>query len=499
MKSSNPKMFILTTWTHQPIFVPTVLEMSPLESSAKCTNSVLARGVSACVGDKRKLGVGDAATATTASGGSNRGCGFISQKRVRTHRKNNAVAVDTSASAATAANPRTHTMKRVNKQRAATVKHAWDAFESILPDVDVASERDDVGNGDGVCDGGRTTCEKCSSSLRITDDGFLVCLNEKCSIVYKDVISHGAEWRHFAGDEGRGPDPTRCGMPSNPLLENSSYGCMLTANKNAMTKETWLMQRYVENQSATSKEKAMYKEYQDIIRMAQKFGVTQYIIDDALLYTKMISEHRLQTRGNNRLGMLAGTLYMSFCKNGCPRTCGEIASICGITPKHATRGCNHVQELINNINGKGTANGTCMDADVGGASNASTAVVDANPGGGDAAPASVSVGGAGNSGPECFVSRYCSNLDMAPKLIKLCLFVVELILARGLLSGNTPHSIAAGVVYYVIVQCGLNKTPDDVVRVSKLSKATFVKCYKQMDSCGKQFIPQTVLQQYRSV
>lgn len=425
------------------------------------------------------------------------GCG--SRKRDRTRRKNSALATDNiETTAATVVTPitlckpstnfRTHTMKRVNKKSEAKLKGVWDAFDETQNGV----LRDDVETVEMI-GGERTECDKCSSSLRTTDDGFLVCPNKECSVVYTDVINHDAEWRCFPGDDSRGPDPTRCGMPSNPLLENSSYGCMLSASKGVMTKETWLMQRYVENQSASSKEKAMYREYQDIIRMAQKFGVTQYIIDDALLYTKMISEHRLQTRGNTRLGMIAGTLYMSFCKNGCPRTCGEIAAMCGITPKHATRGCNHVQELINHISGKSNRAAIDLEKRVDMGANANELVHAEN----DIDP-NDATGGTTKSGPECFVSRYCSNLDMAPQLVKLCLFVVELILARGLLSGNTPHSIAAGVVYYVIVQCGLNKTPDDVVRVSKLSKATFVKCYKQMDSCGKQFIPKSILQQYRS-
>ena len=73
--------------------------------------------------------------------------------------------------------------------------------------------------------GNREVCDVCQSNLVITEDGFATCTNPKCSIIYKDSLDYSAEWRFYGADDNQMTDPTRCGMPVNPLLLESSYGC----------------------------------------------------------------------------------------------------------------------------------------------------------------------------------------------------------------------------------------------------------------------------------
>ena len=49
-------------------------------------------------------------------------------------------------------------------------------------------------------------------------------------------------------------DPTRCGMPINPLLKESSYGCKVICNSNS-SYEMRKIRRYTEWQSMPYKEK----------------------------------------------------------------------------------------------------------------------------------------------------------------------------------------------------------------------------------------------------
>ena len=39
--------------------------------------------------------------------------------------------------------------------------------------------------------GQRENCDNCESPVKITADGFLVCSNKKCSIIYRDIIFSG--------------------------------------------------------------------------------------------------------------------------------------------------------------------------------------------------------------------------------------------------------------------------------------------------------------------
>ena len=49
--------------------------------------------------------------------------------------------------------------------------------------------------------------------------------------------------------------------------------------------------------------------------------------------------------------------------------------------------------------------------------------------------------------PISFIERYCSKLGMSSKLTKVCKFVAIRIQRNNLIPENTPHSIAAGIVF----------------------------------------------------
>ena len=73
-------------------------------------------------------------------------------------------------------------------------------------------------------------CDICSNKLIIGEDGFLVCVKDTCGIIYKNMLDHTAEWRFYGADDNNNNDPTRCGMPVNPLLKESSYGCKVVCS-----------------------------------------------------------------------------------------------------------------------------------------------------------------------------------------------------------------------------------------------------------------------------
>ena len=96
--------------------------------------------------------------------------------------------------------------------------------------------------------GNRERCDVCQSNIVITEDGFATCTNPRCSIIYKDVLDQSAEWRFYGADDNQMTDPTRCGMPVNPLLVESSYGCKVLC-EGASSYEMRKIRRYTEWQS----------------------------------------------------------------------------------------------------------------------------------------------------------------------------------------------------------------------------------------------------------
>ena len=125
---------------------------------------------------------------------------------------------------------RQKTVKKQKERVSATEKaKMWNIFDSEVVSNNSQTKKLECIYRD--C-GNRENCDQCMSSLAFSDEGFLTCTNNKCGIIYKDIIDQGAEWRYYGADDNQGGDPTRCGMPINPLLKESSYGCKILCGGN---------------------------------------------------------------------------------------------------------------------------------------------------------------------------------------------------------------------------------------------------------------------------
>jgi transcription initiation factor TFIIB len=311
--------------------------------------------------------------------------------------------------------------------------------------------------------GDRESCELCQSNLAFSEEGFLTCTNTKCGIIYKDLVDQSAEWRYYGADDNQNSDPTRCGMPINPLLQESSFGCKVLC-LGSTSYEMRKIRRYTEWQSMPYKEKSQYDEFQRITIMSQNAGIPKSIIDDAIRYHKRISEYELTFRGDNRDGILAASIYISCRINNFPRTAKEIATIFHLDVTSATKGCKNALIIINNLE---------KDMD----NKEKTSFC--------------------KTKPEAFIERYCSKLNINNELTKLCQFIAMKIEKLDLMPENTPHSIAAGVVYFISQLCHLNVSKRDVKVVSEISEVTINKCFKKIEKMKDELVPAVILNKYK--
>ena len=109
----------------------------------------------------------------------------------------------------------------------------------------------------------------------------------KCGCEINTNITFGQEYRYYGANDNNSSDPTRCGMPINPLLKESSYGCKVLCKKNT-TYEMRKIRRQAQWQSMPYHEKSRYDEFERIKIMANNSGIPKCIIDDALIYHKKI-------------------------------------------------------------------------------------------------------------------------------------------------------------------------------------------------------------------
>jgi transcription initiation factor TFIIIB Brf1 subunit/transcription initiation factor TFIIB len=99
--------------------------------------------------------------------------------------------------------------------------------------------------------------------------------------------------------------------------------------------------------------------------------------------------------------------------------------------------------------------------------------------------------------PEAFIERYCSKLNINTELTKLCQFIAIKIENKDMMPENTPHSIAAGVVYFISQLCKLNVSKKDVKTISEISEVTINKIHKKLELLQDELVPAVILAKYK--
>ena len=344
-------------------------------------------------------------------------------------------------------------------QKNKSKKKRWKEFDMMMSDEDKKEDN----TLECVYEKKNSTdqCTLCNSYLIISEDWLLTCTNPSCGLVYTNKLDDSPEWRFYGAEDNNNSDPTRCGMPINPLLKESSFGCKVICSART-SYEMRRVRRYTEWQSMPYREKAQYDEFQRIQALASAAGLTKLIIDEALRQHKVISEQKT-FRGVNRDGIIAASIYIACRINDNPRTPKEIASIFKLDNTSATKGCKNAMNIINSV-------------ECGLENNCKTALTSMK--------------------PVLFIDRYCSYLQINSELTQLCKFVALRVNQQNTIPENTPPSIAAGIIYFVAQICAIPITKQQVFNVSKISEVTINKVYKKLNENIKELIPDIILKKY---
>lgn len=273
-------------------------------------------------------------------------------------------------------------------------------------------------------------CQWCKSERIQLIEGNYVCVD--CFGIANRFIDNGAEWRNFA-NEGRG-DMTRCGMPVNELLPDSSVGSIIGyGGKN--TKDMRVLRKYHMWNNISYKERTLYNVFDTLTLNTANHGINKTILEEAKNLYKKMSEARL-TRGDNRNGLIASSIYIACKTNGVPRSAKEIAQMFNISSTIMTRGCKHFQEILKMSTQSTTA--------------------------------------------EDFIARICSKVDLGKDEQDICMNVIQRADELGLVSDNTPPSIAAAIIYLCGDKYGWSVDKEVLSQACGVSGVTVMKCVKKL-------------------
>ena len=286
------------------------------------------------------------------------------------------------------------------------------------------------------------TCQYCHKSDMIhNNDGLIVCKN--CGATSDKIIDQSAEWRYYGYNDNKNSDPTRCGLPINNLLPQSSMTSVISNFGKNDSYEMKKIRRYHTWNSVPYKERALHEVF-DSFSVALNNGIPICIVEEAKSMYKVLSEAKI-SRGSNRKGLIASCIYIACKKGNVPRSAKEIADMFNLDITVMTNGCKKFIEIWNMVNKEKSGN----------------IVLNA-------------------SQSDDFIHRFCSKLNVSPDIVRLCILISEKAEEFSIVSENTPPSIAAGSIYLACQIMNINITKKDISEVCKISEVTISKCYKKL-------------------
>jgi transcription initiation factor TFIIB len=295
----------------------------------------------------------------------------------------------------------------------------WNLFGDLKSDTPILDSNTEV------------CCSHCGKNDEIElIDGYYAC--KLCGTFVERMIDNAAEWRFFNPEAGgHSKDQGRCGLPFNELLPKSSYNTTMCGTG----KDCHIAKKYHIWNSTTYRERNLYSIFDMISIKAHNHGISVSIIDEAKSLYKKVSENRI-LRGDNRLGLIASSLYISCKTNHVPRSTKEIAKIFDMDLAVMTKGCKQFQKW--------------MVIDV-----ASTTASD-------------------------FINRFASRIGLCCAAQHKCKEVATCIEVIGIVSENTPPTIAAACICLSSMIFNLNISKSDISKISGISSVTISKCMNRL-------------------
>ena len=76
-------------------------------------------------------------------------------------------------------------------------------------------------------------------------------------------------------------------------------------------------------------------------------------------------------------------------------------------------------------------------------------------------------------------------------------FVAKKVESQNIILDNTPHAIAAGIVYFISYNCNLDITKLEIKQICGISEVTINKCFKKLNNLKDVLIPECILNKYQ--
>lgn len=277
-------------------------------------------------------------------------------------------------------------------------------------------------------------CCEIKENFEYTNKGETTC--KKCKNTISNVIDN-PEWKNYKD----GKNNTRCGMPTNVMLPQSSMG---TTIKNDYNFKMIRVNKYQQWNSMPYKERSLYKVYKDIEDKCIKAELPLIISETAQSYYLIISKTKI-SRGSNRIGIIAACIYHACKECEAPRSTNELSGLFNINNKIMTKGCKNFTEIMRMSTDRKRIQ-----------KHKSINLHD-------------------------FIDRFSHKLELIDEDQKNIKILSKLCEDLNLINDNTPPAMAAGCIYLYIRLNDKKIEKKQISEVCKISEVTINKCSKKLE------------------
>lgn len=277
-------------------------------------------------------------------------------------------------------------------------------------------------------------CEK-QENFKYTNKEETIC--KICGNTISNIID-SPEWKNYKDSN---TNTTRCGMPTNVMLPESSMG---TTIKNDNNSKMSRVNRYQQWNSMPYRERSLYKVYKDIEDKCIAGDLPLVISETAQSYYLTISETKI-SRGSNRIGIIVACIYFACKECEVPRSTNELSSLFQIDNKILTKGCKNFTEIMR------------MSKDRKRIQN----------------PNSINLND--------FIDRFCHKLKLCNNTQKNIRILSKLCEELNLVNDNTPPAMASGCIYLYIRMKNIDIDKNKISDICKISEVTINKCSKKLE------------------
>jgi transcription initiation factor TFIIIB Brf1 subunit/transcription initiation factor TFIIB len=277
-------------------------------------------------------------------------------------------------------------------------------------------------------------CKKCNIELS-NINGDVIC--KECGVLYNNIklIDESAEWRYYGADDSKGNDPTRCGMPVDPLLPKSSLSTVIRGKTNS-----YMGKLHAWN-SIPYKERSLRLIFLVIQDVCTKINLPNSVTMDAKSLYKVLHE-KFNTRGKNRNALVGACILFSSKNNGFSITTKSIADCLKMTQSNITEGCKTFVKMMYHTDFQ---------------YNIETSNIDD------------------------YIIQCCKQLEMSNQMIGFCKKFARKVEKMEILQEHTPPSIAIGCIYLICQTLDLPITKKKIHEVCNISEVTITKTFKRIE------------------